>query len=45
VIAERIVDGAILHIIKLWLKAAVIADDKGKKTHVGGGNANTLGTP
>ena len=45
VVAERIVDGAILHIIKLWLKAPVIEDDKGKKTHVGGGKANNRGTP
>jgi RNA-directed DNA polymerase len=45
VVSERVVDSAILHIIKLWLKAPVIEDDKGKKTHVGGGKANSLGTP
>ena len=44
--AERIVDGAILHIIKLWLKAPVIEQDKdGTKRNVGGGKANSIGTP
>ncbi len=46
VVAERIVDGAILHIIKLWLKAPVIEQDKdGTKRNVGGGKANSIGTP
>lgn len=46
VVAERIVDGAILHVIKLWLKAPVIEEDKdGTKKHVGGGKANSKGTP
>ena len=46
VIAERIVDGAILHVIKLWLKAPVIEEDKdGTKKNVGGGKANSKGTP
>ena len=46
VVAERIVDGAILHLIKLWLKAPVIGEDKdGTKKHVGGGKANSKGTP
>ena len=46
VVAERIVDGGILHLIKLWLKAPVIGeDDKGVKRHVGGGKANRKGTP
>jgi len=46
VIAERIVDSAILHIIKLWLKAPVIGEDKdGTKKNVGGGKANSKGTP
>ena len=46
VVAERIVDGAILHIIKLWLKAPVIAEDKdGTRKNVGGGKANSRGTP
>lgn len=46
VVAERIVDSAILHIIKLWLKAPVIGEDKdGTKKTVGGGKANNKGTP
>jgi len=46
VVAERVVDGAILHIIKLWLKAPVIAEDKdGTRKNVGGGKANSKGTP
>ncbi len=46
VVAERIVDGAILHLIKLWLKAPVIEEDEnGTRKHVGGGKANSRGTP
>ena len=46
VVAERIVDGAILHVIKLWLKAPVIEEDReGTKKNVGGGKANSKGTP
>ncbi len=46
VVAERIVDSAILHIIKLWLKAPVIGEDKdGIKKNVGGGKASSKGTP
>lgn len=46
VMAERIVDGAMLHIIKLWLKAPVIGEDKdGTRKNVGGGKANSKGTP
>jgi len=46
VIAERIADGAILHIIKLWLKAPVTGEDKdGTRKNVGGGKANSKGTP
>jgi RNA-directed DNA polymerase len=46
VVAERIVDSAILHIIKLWLKAPVIGEDEnGKRKNVGGGKANSKGTP
>ena len=46
VVAERIVDSAILHIIKLWLKAPVIGEDKGgTRRNVGGGKANSKGTP
>jgi RNA-directed DNA polymerase len=46
VVAERIVDSAILHIIKRWLKAPVIGEDEdGTKKHVGGGKASRKGTP
>lgn len=46
VVAERIVDGGILHLIKLWLKAPVIGEgDNGVKKNVGGGKANRKGTP
>jgi RNA-directed DNA polymerase len=46
VVAERIVDSAILHVIKLWLKAPVIGEDKdGARKNVGGGKANSKGTP
>ncbi len=46
VVAERIVDGGILAIIKQWLKAPVIGeDDNGVKKTVGGGKANRKGTP
>lgn len=46
VVAERIVDGGILHLIKQWLKAPVIGeDDNGVKRTVGGGKSNRKGTP
>ncbi|MCP5275032.1 MAG: hypothetical protein H6936_09320 [Burkholderiales bacterium] len=46
VVSERIVDGAILHLIKLWLKAPVIGEDRdGTRKNVGGGKANSKGTP
>ena len=46
VVAERIVDGGILAIIKQWLKAPVIGEDgAGVKKTVGGGKANRTGTP
>jgi RNA-directed DNA polymerase len=46
VVAERIVDGGILHLIKQWLKAPVIGEDEnGVKKTVGGGKANSKGTP
>lgn len=45
-VAERISDGAILHVIQMWLKAAVIEEDKnGRRRNVGGGKGNTKGTP
>jgi len=46
VVAERIVDGGILHLIKQWLKAPVIGEDEnGVKKTVGGGKGNRKGTP
>lgn len=46
VTAKRIVDSAILHIIKRWLKAPVIGEnDDGTRKNVGGGKANSKGTP
>lgn len=46
VVAERICDGAILHLIQLWLKAPVMEEDKdGTKRIVGGGKDGGQGTP
>jgi len=46
VVAERIVDGGVLALIKQWLKAPVIGEDEdGKRRTVGGGKANSRGTP
>ncbi len=46
VVAERIVDGGILRLIKQWLKAPVIGEDAdGIRKSVGGGKANRTGTP
>ena len=45
VVAERIVDGGILHLIKQWLKAPIIGEDNGVHKTVGGGKANRKGTP
>jgi len=46
VVAERICDGAMLHLIKMWLKAPVMEVDKhGTKRNIGGGKGNRKGTP
>jgi RNA-directed DNA polymerase len=46
VVAERICDGAVLHLIQMWLKAPVMAVDKdGTKRNIGGGKGNRKGTP
>lgn len=46
VVAERIVDGGLLALIKQWLKAPVIGEDAdGTRKTVGGGKANRKGTP
>ncbi len=45
-VAERIVDGAVLALIKQWLKAPVMGDsENGKTACVGGGKGNSRGTP
>jgi RNA-directed DNA polymerase len=46
VVAERSVDGGILALLKQGLKAPVIGEDEnGKRKTVGGGKANSRGTP
>ena len=45
-VAERISDGAILRLIRMWLKAPVMEVDKdGTKRNIGGGKGNRKGTP
>lgn len=45
VVAERIADGGILHLIKQWLKAPVVEKGKGGKDRSSGGKGNRRGTP
>jgi len=46
VVAERISDGAVLALLKQWLKAAVVEeDDNGTRRTSGGGKGQTHGTP
>jgi len=46
VVAERISDGAVLALIKQWLKAPVVEEgEDGKRRGGGGGKANRQGTP
>lgn len=45
VVAERIVDGRILHLIKQWLKSPVVERGKDGKGHISGGQSNRRGTP
>ncbi|HIJ23969.1 MAG: group II intron reverse transcriptase/maturase [Candidatus Marinimicrobia bacterium] len=44
-VAERISDGTLLSLIKQWLKVVVIKEERGKRTHVGGGKKGRKGTP
>jgi len=45
-VAERIADGAVLALIKHWLKAPVMGEsENGKTACVGGGKSNRRGTP
>ena len=46
VVAQRICDGAILHLIQMWLKTPIMEVDKdGTKRNIGGGKSNRQGTP
>jgi len=45
VVAERIVDGRMLHLIKQWLKSPVVEKGKDGKNHISGGKSNKRGTP
>ena len=46
VVAERISDGAILALLKQWLKAAIVEEDEdGTRRNDGGGKGNNKGTP
>jgi RNA-directed DNA polymerase len=46
VVAERICDGQILHLIQMWLKAPIVELAKdGTKRNIGGGKGNRKGTP
>lgn len=44
-VAERVADGAMLHLLKLWLKAPVVSDEGGQRRNLGGGQGNRKGTP
>ncbi len=44
-VAERIVDGTLLNLLKQWLKAPVIEVEAGKEKPVGGGKRSRKGTP
>jgi RNA-directed DNA polymerase len=45
VVAERIADGGILHLIKQWLKAPVVEKGEDGKERTRGGKGNRRGTP
>ncbi|PIX55237.1 MAG: group II intron reverse transcriptase/maturase [Zetaproteobacteria bacterium CG_4_9_14_3_um_filter_54_145] len=45
VVAERIADSGILHLIKQWLKAPVVEKGKDGKDSTSGGKGNRRGTP
>jgi len=44
-VAERIVDGELLSLLRQWLKVRIVKVDKGKETVIGGGKKARKGTP
>lgn len=45
-VAKRIADGQVLHLLQMWLKAPVVEDcESGKRRNIGGGRKNQRGTP
>ena len=44
-VARRVVDGAMLHLIKMWLKAPVVERDENGKQRITGGRNSQSGIP
>ena len=44
-VAERIVDGQLLSLMKQWLKVRMIKVDQGREVNIGGGKKARIGTP
>lgn len=45
VVAQRVVDGQLLSLLKQWLKVKIVKVDNGKSTVIGGGKKARTGTP
>jgi RNA-directed DNA polymerase len=45
VVAERIVDGRIVHLLKQWMKSPMVEKEKDGKNHMSGGKSNRRGAP